>query len=65
MPGAGRKRAKINDVVYPLLKKAMLKTASLGGDTRRKAQCSKYRKIALEQGFTDKDIPEDVRTCRM
>ena len=65
MPGAGRKRLKINDVVYPLLKKAMLKTAKMGGDTSRKAQCSKYRKIAKEQGFTKDDIPEDVNNCRM
>ena len=65
MPGAGRKIFKINDIVYPLLKKAMLRTAKLGGDTSRKAQCSKYRKIALEEGITSKDIPEDVRTCRM
>ena len=65
MPGAGRKRSEINEKVYPLLKEEMLKTASQGGDTSIKRQCSKYRKIALELGFKEEDIPDDVKKGRM
>ena len=64
-PGAGRKKLKINDQVYPLLKKAMLKAAETGGDTSLKRQCSEYRKIAKKLGFKNSDIPEEVSSCRM
>ena len=43
----------------------MLKAASTGGDTSRKAQCSEYRKIAANFGFKKKDFPEEVLNGRM
>ena len=63
--GAGRKKSKINEQVYPLLKKEMLKAANIGGDTTKKEQCAKYKKIAKELGYTKKDFPEDVLNGRM
>ena len=65
MKGQGRKKSKINEEVYPLLKAIMLKTAKIGGDTRRKAQCAKYRKIAYELNYMKEDISVDVRNNRM
>ena len=43
-PGAGRKKLKINEEVYPLLKLAMEKAARCGGDTTRKVQAANYIK---------------------
>ena len=63
--GAGRRKSKINQEVYPLLKKAMLKAASIRGDTTKKAQCAKYKKIAKDLGYKSDDIPEDVINGRM
>ena len=64
-PRAGRKKLKINDMVYPLLEKSMLKAANTGGNTSLKRQCSEYRRIAKDLGFKNEDIPEEVRSCRM
>ena len=65
MKGAGRKKSKINDDVYPLLKKSMERAAKIGGSTTKKAQCAKFREIALKLGYKDEDIPQDVRNGRM
>ena len=43
----------------------MIKAAKMGGNTTRREQCSKYRKIALKLGFEEKDIPIDVKNSRM
>ena len=63
--GAGRKRAKINDDVYPLLKAEMDKLADTGGDTSKKTQCSLYRKIAKKLGYKKEDLPIEVMNRRM
>ena len=48
-----------------MLQEAMIKTANLGGDTTRKSQCTKYKKIALEMGYKKEDFPEEVLNERM
>ena len=64
-PGAGRKRAKINNDVYPVLKTEMIKIANTVGDTSKKAQCSLYRKIANKMGYKKEDLPIEVKNGRL
>ena len=43
----------------------MEKAAKIGGSTTKKTQCAKFRDIALQLGYMNKNIPQDVRNGRM
>ena len=49
----------------PLLKKSIERAAKIGGSTTKKTQCAKFREIALQLGYMNKNIPQDVRNGRM